>query len=456
MKPALGSTIAASIVRDPQWGARYGAEQKIRRDDHRTPFHRDRARILHSAAFRRLQEKTQLYGTHTNDFHRTRLTHSLEVAQLGTGIVAQLKRKQPEFRTLLPSDSLIDALCLAHDIGHPPFGHGGEMALNYMMRDYGYFEGNAQTFRIVSRLEPYTQHEGMNLSRRTLLGLLKYPALLSQVHVPPATSTAMPLSATQINSQDWHPAKGIYDIDRDRFSWVIAPFSAKDQRLISALHPPSKEEADLGYQHLKTCFKSFDCSIMELADDIAYAVHDLEDAIVLGLVTDEQWQQFVIKPLFALPSSWFTQQLDALSEQLFSAHPYERKDAVGGLVNALLTAIEIVPVKGDFDSELLRFNAKLSAEMAQVLEVLKHFVREQVVNSQPIQITEYRGQQQLMALFEALKTNPCRLLPADVRFRYQQASSEMAQLRIICDHIASFTDGYAQRLYAQLFVSNTF
>ena len=100
-----------------QWLERNNDEHKVRLNDHRSPFQRDRARILHSAAFRRLQAKTQVHGTNLNDFHRTRLTHSLEVAQIGTGIVAQIKNKQPELRELMPSDSLIDSLCLAHDIG---------------------------------------------------------------------------------------------------------------------------------------------------------------------------------------------------------------------------------------------------------------------------------------------------------------------------------------------------
>lgn len=98
------------------WQTRMNAEQKMRRDDHRDPFQRDRARILHSAAFRRLQAKTQVHGTGVNDFHRTRLTHSLEAAQLGSGIRAQVKRKQPNLADLLPTSSLMEALCLAHDI----------------------------------------------------------------------------------------------------------------------------------------------------------------------------------------------------------------------------------------------------------------------------------------------------------------------------------------------------
>lgn len=106
-----------NLAMDDSWQHRFNDENKIRRNDHRSPYQRDRARILHSAAFRRLQSKTQVHGTSLNDFHRTRLTHSLEASQLGTGIVAQLKIKHPELRSLLPSDSLIDALCLAHDIG---------------------------------------------------------------------------------------------------------------------------------------------------------------------------------------------------------------------------------------------------------------------------------------------------------------------------------------------------
>ena len=117
------------ITLSPHWEDRISNEQKLRRNDQRSVFQRDRARILHSAAFRRLQAKTQVHGPGSvNDFYRTRLTHSLEVSQIGTGVVAQLKLRQPEFRNLLTSTSLMESICLAHDIGHPPFGHGGEIA----------------------------------------------------------------------------------------------------------------------------------------------------------------------------------------------------------------------------------------------------------------------------------------------------------------------------------------
>ena len=136
------------------WSQRKLASVAKRQHDHRSPFQRDRARILHSAAFRRLQSKTQVMGSGQSDFYRTRLTHSLEASQIGSGISAQLRNKHADLcAELFPNDdTLIESICLAHDIGHPPFGHGGEVALNYMMREHGGFEGNGQTFRIVSHL----------------------------------------------------------------------------------------------------------------------------------------------------------------------------------------------------------------------------------------------------------------------------------------------------------------
>ena len=141
--------------------------------DHRNPFERDKTRVIHCPAFRRLQRKTQILGTDEGDFHRTRLTHSLEVASIGHSIVRNLAIKPKEFSDL-PHDDLINAICLLHDIGHPPFGHGGEVALNYMMRNYGGFEGNAQTLRLLTKLESFKSTYGLDLTRRTLLGIIKY------------------------------------------------------------------------------------------------------------------------------------------------------------------------------------------------------------------------------------------------------------------------------------------
>lgn len=431
-----------------RWQERHDDEHKIRRDDHRSPYQRDRARILHSAAFRRLQAKTQVHGKSVDDFHRTRLTHSLEAAQLGTGIVAQLKKKQPEFRDLLPSDSLIDSLCLAHDIGHPAYGHGGEVALNYMMRDHGGFEGNAQTFRIVTKLEPYTEHFGMNLARRTLLGLIKYPALLSQVCASQQPEPA--LHQRKLKAKDWMPAKGIYDCDSALFEWVLAPLSDSDKDAFSQM----REETLPVTQHHKTRYKSLDCSIMELADDIAYGVHDLEDAIVLGLVTRNQWQEVAACALAECGDPWFEAHIDSVGDMLFSDTHYQRKDAIGGMVNALLTSISIKPVETAFHSELLAFNAFLEPTMAKALEILKHFVSHYVIQIPQVQMVEYKGQQIIMDIFEALSADPERLLPEQPRQRWQSSSDETHGLRVISDHISSMTDGHAQRLHQQLFSSH--
>lgn len=159
---------------------------KLKRPDSgwRDQYGRDRARVIHSAGFRRLQAKTQVLGIGEGDFHRTRLTHSMEAAQIGRGIVRALEEnwierrraaRYREWEEWLPSLNSIETIALAHDIGHPPFGHGGEIALNYAMRRNGGFEGNGQTLRLLSKLEAHTYGFGLDLTRRSLLGILKYP-----------------------------------------------------------------------------------------------------------------------------------------------------------------------------------------------------------------------------------------------------------------------------------------
>ncbi|STO56927.1 anti-phage deoxyguanosine triphosphatase [Grimontia hollisae] len=436
----------------PAWEARQAQENKMRRNDKRSVFQRDRARILHSAAFRRLQAKTQVLGAEHSEFYRTRLTHSLEVSQIGTGILAQLKEKQPEFRDILPPTSLLESLCLAHDIGHPPYGHGGEIALNYLMRNDGGFEGNAQTFRIVTLLEPYTEHDGMNLARRTLLGLLKYPAPIAHLR-----RLALPADVSDfrhLKASEWHPAKGIYQDDLDRFEWVLAGLSEADAALFQSL----KKEATSD-QHGRTQYKSLDCSIMELADDIAYGVHDLEDAIVMGIVGRDQWQEAVASKLAECGDPWLEAHISHLSDQMFGAH-YERKDAIGALVNTLLTSIAIEPAVQDgvnrFEDPLLQWNARLSDVMDYVLSVLKAFVSEFVVKKPELQVIEYKGQQLVMELFDAFDADPKRLLPMATRAQWQKELAEgRSGRRAIADYISGMTDGNAQRLHATMFTASS-
>ncbi|MCL1079550.1 deoxyguanosinetriphosphate triphosphohydrolase family protein [Parashewanella spongiae] len=432
---------------DQLWQARRSSEDKHRRDDHRSPYQRDRARILHSAAFRRLQAKTQVLGVGMNDFYRTRLTHSLEVSQIGTGILAQLNQRNPELSELLNSDSLIESMCLAHDIGHPPFGHGGETALNYMMRNDGGFEGNGQTFRILSLLEPYTSEWGMNLTRRTLLGILKYPVTYSQLFKPYSQSQVA--NYRQLKPSHWPVVKGVFDDDKNILHWVIAPLSSNDKALFL-----SGEQVDT-YHHKRSKYKSLDCSIMELADDIAYAVHDLEDAIVMGIVTKEQWQETIETELNVIKNEWITNEVLNLDSALFSPQHHVRKNAIGTLVNTLVTAIHITE-NTIFDEPLLRFNAVLEPEFDRVLETLKQFVYKRVIRRPEIQMLEFKGQQIVMELFEAFASDPERLLPYSTQERWKQAITQGENgLRVICDYISGMTDDFAGKLYQQLFSPKT-
>ncbi|MCP4991322.1 MAG: deoxyguanosinetriphosphate triphosphohydrolase family protein [Colwellia sp.] len=437
------------------WLARRLKKVTNRQQDHRDPFQRDRARILHSASFRRLQSKTQVMGSGQSDFYRTRLTHSLEAAQIGSGITAQLRCKYPELsQALFPqSDSLIETICLAHDIGHPPFGHGGEIALNYMMRDHGGFEGNGQTLRIVARLETFSEHFGMNLSRRTLLGLMKYPQLLENLlrdNKPEEVS-----NFRQLKADAWHPPKGLFKDDQDIIDWILEPISQADRDLFQSVKKQDKT-AKLKNKHYKTRFKSLDCSIMELADDIAYGIHDLEDAIVTNVVNRTDFEREVIAKLKLIDDAWLQDYSVTLTDKLFSDHHHLQKDAIGGLVNYLITAIKLTDLNEqedvNFEEPLLRYNATLSTPTAQVLKIFKDFVYDYVIKLTSLQRLEYRGQQIVMELFEALSSDPLRLLPNNSAKRWQQAvDNKQNSERVIADYIAGMTDDYATRLYQSLF-----
>lgn len=424
------------------WSERHSGGVTERPGDQRSPWQRDRARILHSAAFRRLQSKTQILGIGQNDFYRTRLTHSLEAAQIGTGLVNQLRRKvTADEQQYLPDDSLMEALCLAHDLGHPPFGHGGETALNYKMLSAGGFEGNGQTLRIVAKLEPYTQLHGMDLSRRTLLGLLKYPVL--QPEFPAQT---LP-ERNPLNLTPWKPAKAIFRDDAAILDWILAPLSADDKLLFQQTDKLDQSP------FIKSRYKSLDASIMELADDIAYGVHDLEDAIVLGNITETQWQQHTQAQWVALPDE-LQRFMQLISTHLFKTEHHLRKDAIGSLVNLLISSVELREILPQASEPLVRYNAALPEPQQTILHCLKQVVYRCVISRPDIQQSRFRCQNMLMALFDAFDSDPTRLLPANTQQRWQQASEQQRGQRVICDYISGMTDEYAEHMYQRLYAAN--
>lgn len=430
------------MVLAPEWLARR-EPRAAPPDDMRDDGDVDYARVIHSAAFRRLQGKTQILNLGDSDFYRTRLTHSLEVAQIAGGLVLQLARSAPDHpaAAALPSRSQIQAIACAHDLGHPPFGHGGEVALNYCMRDAGGFEGNGQTLRLLAQpgdalTEPGVTEAGVNLTRRSLLGVLKYPAPLSQLRNPALTPRLQDgLSVVRpIDTRASAPPKGYLDCEAEVVAWILSPLAPEDRdRFVQTMEMPGK--------HSKTLHKSLDCSIMDVADDIAYGVHDLEDAIALGLVT-----QAGFRAAIAGQDAEAFGGAEALAAGLFGPAA-TRKRLIGALVHHFISRVRLTE-DAAFRAPLLRWRAGLGPGPQALLHALKAFVMAEVIRGAGVQQLEFKGQAMVVSVFEALQSDPERLLPGEWRRRYRDSGGAA---RILCDHIAGMTDTSLLRCYERLF-----
>lgn len=355
----------------------------------RTPFQRDRDRIVHSSAFRRLVYKTQVFLNHEGDLFRTRLTHTLEVAQLGRSMA----------RTLGLSEDLVEAIALAHDLGHTPFGHAGQDALDDCMRGYGGFEHNLQSLRVVDRLEErYPDYDGLNLCFETREGILKH--------------------CSRANAQR---------IEAD-------------------------EPDGVGRRFLERSSPSLEAQLTNLADEIAYNTHDIDDGIRSGLLVIEQLEEVELfeqhrrAVLADHPQLKGKRLLHEIIRRMLSALVYDLIDAsVARLQAAAPASVDQVRTL----SPLVGFSAPVAEQCAD----LKRFLRHNLYRHAQVVETMERAQQVVQELFQLYLAQP-ELMSPDYVQRDLHAPRELAasegKPRVVADYIAGMTDRYALREHARL------
>ena len=383
--------------------ARWAAEPLKRAG--RSDFERDRARVLHSAALRRLAAKTQVVTAGSADFPRTRLTHSLECAQIGRELG----------RELGCDPDLVDAACLAHDIGHSPFGHNGESALDELAEPCGGFEGNAQSLRLLTRLEPKVTGAGLNLTRATLDATLKYPWFRRG----PGTKF------------------GVYAEDAEVFGWI-------------------REGAPAG----RGCLEA---QVMDWADDIAYSVHDLEDGFHAGLITfknlNSSAERSVVSHITAatycdddVSVAELTEILDALLDLDIWPAAYDGgpetvaalKNLTSELIGRFCLAAQDATLAAHRDrlTPLTRYAADLIVPRRQRLEcaLLKGITAHYVMTRAGVVAAQARERELLAELALAVEHGAPQTLDPLLRPAWNAADTDSARRRVIVDQVASLTD----------------
>jgi dGTPase len=344
---------------------------------YRTEYQRDRDRVIHSTAFRRLVYKTQVFVNHEGDLYRTRLTHSIEVAQIARTVA----------RALRLNEDLVEAISLAHDLGHTPFGHAGQDALNDCMREFGGFEHNLQSLRVVDELEErYASFLGLNLTFETREGILKHCSLKH-----------------------------------------------------------ARELGDVGRRFIERQQPGLEAQLANIADEIAYNNHDVDDGLRSGLITLEQLEGL---PYFAAHMRWVEQRHPRIKPQRLGSETVRRmiNDLVTGLIassgRAIATAgprdIEAVRTESQ---PLIRFDAALQeAQLA-----LKAFLREELYAHPRVRQMTEQAQATVRWLFEMLSADYGRM-PAEHAERALAAAARgdtAAAMRVVADYIAGMTDRFA-------------
>ena len=390
-------------------------------DDYRNCFEVDRDRIIHTSAFRRLQAKTQVFQSGEYDFYRTRLTHSIEVGQIGRSISSYLNKSSDQLGEHFHIDpNLVEAVCLSHDLGHPPFGHNGEKTLNRLMRPYGGFEGNAQTLRLLTEIiySDLKKRQGMRPTRALLDGVLKYKSLFSE--------------------RDNPENHFLFDDQKPYLDFV---FAEED------LH------AELPTPEAKNSFKSLECQIMDWADDTAYSIHDLADGIRAEFITIDKLQKWARN-----------QELDeeetAHLEGIINIIQQGNIDAMLGIKIGQFIQGCRLEERSNFMSERTnryRFELKIDPAKKRECKLYKRIAFEIVFLSTRVKQLEYKGDRMLEQLFAALLDNytsakkPSRLVSIKLEARLAKAESEQEKARLLCDYLAGMTDSFAIKTYRRLF-----
>jgi len=367
----------------------------------RTPFQRDRDRIIHAVAFRRLKHKTQVFISHEGDHYRTRLTHSLEVAQIARTLARSLKL----------DEDLAESLALAHDLGHPPFGHTGEDVLKECMAPYDGFDHNAQTLRLLTKLERrHAAFDGLNLTWETLEGVVKHNGPL------------------------------------------IGPLAEKDDPLPAAI-----VEYAASHDLWLDSFPSLEAQVAAIADDIAYNNHDVDDGLRAGLfdLDEARALPLVGDALAAVAARWPDAPRGVLIGEAVS-------DLIGAMVSDVQAETErrltmAAPADADAVRRAGRALCGFSDEMNAQVRALRDFLHRNMYRHYKVNRARSQAKRIVKSLFEVFFSEP-GTLPPEWRARYESGlearssdAGEARLARVVCDYIAGMTDRYAAREYRRLF-----
>lgn len=396
-----------------------------REHDYRNEFQIDRDRIIHSSEFRRLQGKTQVFLPGEYDFYRTRLTHSIEVAQIGRSICNFIQHKEKDIFSddYFIDPDLVESACLAHDLGHPPFGHAGERTLHKLMKDYGGFEGNAQTLRILTETIYRTEdsRRGMNPCRAFLDSTLKYKSLFSDLNDP-------------FNHY-------LYDEQKQYLNFVFGEIDIHEK----LEHGP---EAD--------SFRSIECQIMDWADDTAYAINDIQDSITGGFINIAKLVSYgKNNSLNETEEKYLEELIEWIKESKF-------KPKLGSQIGDFISACSINERKTFMDGKTNRYKYELIVDenCLSKANFYKKLATDLVFKSTQLHQMESKGDYMLTNFFNVMQDNyienisGMKLIPEFSHNIVVNTKDKNERARLICDNLAGMTDSFAMRSYRRLFDPN--